>query len=148
MTNRPVLICYDDTPEAQRAVETAAALFGPRSAVVLNVGSVLTVSESIAVSEATVSVSEFMALNESSAKEIADTGAERALELGFEATSRSLLGEPTWQSINDVAADIDAWVIVMGTRGLHGAKEFFEGSVSHGVAQHASCPVLVVPPEA
>jgi len=35
-------------------------------------------------------------------------------------------------------------LIVMGSRGLHGIKEFFLGSVSRGVLHHAPCSVLVV----
>ena len=35
-------------------------------------------------------------------------------------------------------------LIVMGSRGLSGLKEFFLGSVSHYVAQHAEVPVLIV----
>ncbi len=35
---------------------------------------------------------------------------------------------------------------MLGTRGLSGFKSMVLGSVSHGVAQHAHVPVLVVPP--
>jgi len=35
-------------------------------------------------------------------------------------------------------------LIVLGARGLSPIKEVFLGSVSHGVATHAQCPVLVV----
>ena len=35
-------------------------------------------------------------------------------------------------------------LIVIGARGLSKMKEFFLGSVSHGVTTHAPCPVLVV----
>jgi len=35
-------------------------------------------------------------------------------------------------------------IIVMGSRGLGGIKEFFLGSVSHRVADEAPCPVLIV----
>jgi nucleotide-binding universal stress UspA family protein len=45
----------------------------------------------------------------------------------------------------DIADEIDAAVIVMGSRGLTGAQELFEGSVSHQVAEHADRPVLIVP---
>jgi hypothetical protein len=37
-------------------------------------------------------------------------------------------------------------VIVLGSRGLQGAREVFEGSISHQVAEHAGRPVLIVPP--
>ena len=32
----PILICYDDSPDAVRAIEPAAALLGPRRAVVVD----------------------------------------------------------------------------------------------------------------
>ena len=35
-------------------------------------------------------------------------------------------------------------LIVIGSRGLGGIKEFFLGSVSDRVADHAKCPVLIV----
>ena len=44
----PILICYDGSPAAVRAIETAAALLGPRRAVVLDVASSMTVAESFA----------------------------------------------------------------------------------------------------
>ena len=33
----PILICYDDSPDAVRAIEAAAALLGPRRAVIVDV---------------------------------------------------------------------------------------------------------------
>ena len=41
---------------------------------------------------------------------------------------------------NDVA------LIVIGARGLSAFQSMILGSISHGVVQHATCPVLVVPP--
>ena len=43
------------------------------------------------------------------------------------------------------AEDVDASVIVIGTRGLRGLKSMVLGSVSHAVISHAGLPVLVVP---
>ena len=65
---------------------------------------------------------------------------------GFNAEVRADLAAPTWQGIVNVADEIDAAVIVLGSRGLGAARELLEGSVSHEVAQHAGRPVLIVPP--
>ncbi|TLS37958.1 universal stress protein [Pseudalkalibacillus caeni] len=35
-------------------------------------------------------------------------------------------------------------LIIMGSRGLGGIKEFFLGSVSHNVLQRSHCPVLII----
>jgi nucleotide-binding universal stress UspA family protein len=47
--------------------------------------------------------------------------------------------------IVEFAQDKEVDLIVIGSRGLHGDKgAMFLGSVSHRVASHAKCPVLVV----
>jgi nucleotide-binding universal stress UspA family protein len=51
-------------------------------------------------------------------------------------------GRPV-DSILHVAETEKVDLIVMGSRGLGGFKEFLLGSVSSGVLHHASCPVLI-----
>ncbi len=51
------------------------------------------------------------------------------------------------QQIVQVAEDIEAGLIVMGSRGLGGLRRALMGSVSDSVVRHAHCPVLVVRPE-
>ncbi len=46
-----------------------------------------------------------------------------------------------------IDAGKDADMIVLGSRGVGGFTRLMMGSVSSQVAQHAHCPVLIVPPE-
>ncbi|MEJ2242719.1 MAG: universal stress protein [Candidatus Bathyarchaeota archaeon] len=46
--------------------------------------------------------------------------------------------------ITEIANSQDFDLIVMGSRGIGGIKEFFLGSVSDRVADKAHCPVLIV----
>jgi nucleotide-binding universal stress UspA family protein len=148
MDDAPILICYDGSDAAGRAFHAAAELLGPRRAVVLDVGPIMTTAESYAALSSVVPGNAFEELNEDDALTRARAGAELAREAGFTAEPRADLAAPTWEGIVDVADEIDAAVIVIGSRGLSGAKEVFEGSVSHQVAEHARRPVLIVPPPA
>jgi nucleotide-binding universal stress UspA family protein len=47
--------------------------------------------------------------------------------------------------ILDAAKEVEADLIVMGSHGMSGVKEFLLGSVSHKVLKHARASVLVVP---
>ena len=88
----------------------------------------------------------FEQLNEDDALGRARAGAERARAAGFDAKARATVEAPTWQGIVDVAEELDAAVIVLGSRGLKGLQELAVGSVSHDVARHSGRPVLIVPP--
>ena len=146
MADAPILICFDGSADSDRAIEAAAALLGPRRAVVVNIGPILTGAESVAALSSVVPGTAFEDMNTDSAMEKARAGVVRARDAGFEAEPRTELMEPFWQGIVDVADEIDAAVIVIGSRGLKGIREQFEGSVSHEVAEHAGRPVLIVPP--
>lgn len=52
-------------------------------------------------------------------------------------------GSPV-DAIIDVAGDENADVIVVGNRGMAGAKRFVLGSVPNAVSHHAPCHVLIV----
>ena len=112
----------------------------------LDVGPVITQAESLAPLSPVVPGAAFEQLNADDALARARVGAERARNAGFVAEARAEVEAPTWEGIVDVADEIDAAVIVIGSRGLNGPRELFEGSVSREVAAHAGRPVLIVPP--
>ena len=145
-TRAPVLICYDGSESARAAIQVAADLLGSRAAVVLDVGPMLTASESIAMASSVVPGNAFVELNEYQAQTVAREGARLASAAGFDARPHTKLAACTWDGILAVADELDAPLIVMGTRALSPGRELLAGSVSHEVVVHAHRPVLVVPP--
>ena len=59
-------------------------------------------------------------------------------------TVKAVHGFPVDELIN---ASNDAEVIVLGSRGVGGFNRLMMGSTAGQVAQHAHCPVLIVPPD-
>jgi nucleotide-binding universal stress UspA family protein len=146
MEPHSMLICYDGSTEAERAIDAAAALLGPRHAVVLDVGPIMTFAEAVTETSSVVPGNAYHDLNKADALRRAETGAEYARRAGLTAEPRAELWASTWSGIVTVADQIDATVIVIGSRGLSGLQERALGSVSHDVASHARRPVLIVPP--
>jgi nucleotide-binding universal stress UspA family protein len=144
MSDEPILICYDGSEGARNAIAVAGGLLGGRQAVVLDVAPLQEVAEAYAAMGSGVGGLDRLALDTAAAR--ADEGAELARAAGFRARGRAELESPTWLGVVDVADEIGAAAIVIGSRGLTGIRSFFEGSVSHDVATHAGRPVLVVPP--
>jgi nucleotide-binding universal stress UspA family protein len=64
-------------------------------------------------------------------------------EAGIEARAVAGIGDPA-DAIVDEAGEWGADLIVVGTRGLGGARRLLLGSVSTKVVHHAPCDVLVV----
>ncbi|WP_113703960.1 universal stress protein [Nonomuraea lactucae] len=140
-----VLIAYDGSDDAKAAIAFAGTLLKGRRAVVLTVweravlapaGLMMAVGHSPAEDEA---ISRAMA-------ELAAEGAELAEQAGLDATPRVELDPiAVWSSIMDVAEEIDATLIVTGTRGRGELTSLLVGSTANRVLHHASRPVLVVP---
>ncbi len=65
---------------------------------------------------------------------------------GVVAEAHFRMGRPD-EAIVAVAEEIEAGLIVMGSRGLGGVRRALIGSVSDSVVRHAHCPVMIVRPE-
>jgi nucleotide-binding universal stress UspA family protein len=67
----------------------------------------------------------------------------RKVKPKLKVSTKLLEGRPS-SMIIEAAKEGNFDIIVMGSRGLGGIKEFFLGSVSDRVADEAACPVLIV----
>jgi nucleotide-binding universal stress UspA family protein len=78
--------------------------------------------------------------------------AERLLDqvvvtAGLDAERRTAVGVPA-ERLAEIADEVDAELIVVGSRGRGAFKAAFLGSVSNALVGVARCPVLIVPPGA
>ena len=72
-----------------------------------------------------------------------DGAVGRAKQQGVEAEPYPREGDPA-DAILDVAEEIKADLIVVGNKGMTGAKRFLLGSVPNKVSHHAPCAVLII----
>ena len=71
---------------------------------------------------------------------------ERLSGRGVEVETLLEIGVPS-QTLVRMAKELDAALLVIGTRGLTGLSHLLLGSTAERVVQHAECPVLTVHPE-
>ena len=147
-----ILICYDGSADAQSAIDRAGELFAEQPATVLTVwepfiAMMMRSGAVIGLLAQTVKGDEIDAASEQAARERADEGVERARRAGMNPQPRTVArGAGTIaETILSVADEVEAAVIVLGTRGLTGLRSLWLGSVSHAVLQHADRAVIVVP---
>ncbi len=72
-------------------------------------------------------------------KDAADT----VKEAGVEVQTHAREGDPA-DAILDVAEERKAGLIVVGNKGMTGAKRFLLGSVPNKVSHHAPCSVMII----
>lgn len=76
------------------------------------------------------------------ARRAVDKAMRIAIDANVDADYEIVDGSPV-EAILDVARNLDAWFVVVGSRGRGAVQGALFGSVSHGLVTHADRPVLV-----
>jgi nucleotide-binding universal stress UspA family protein len=150
MSQGPVLFAYDGSANARVAIEHARGVLEAGPAVVATAWTsfeeaspgVLHVLPKHMIGEAVGTLDE---ANRETAEALAAEGSELASVAGFDAEPRAVrAGGPFFAALLETADELDARVIVAGSRGRSSFAATVLGSVSTGLLHHTRRPVLVV----
>jgi nucleotide-binding universal stress UspA family protein len=150
-----VVIGYDGSPVAERALEEAAGLLAPRTAVVVVVWEAGRAFEApvwsiptVDVPVPTVDLRTAFELDQAAyaaAERTAQQGAGRARSMGLPAESLVVADEVSVaDTLVRVAEEQDAPAVVIGAHNHGALSEVLLGSTSRDVLRRAPCPVVVV----
>jgi len=149
----PIVIAYDGSSAARRAVAAVAKLLPSRRTLVVTVWEAALAHAAAApkpAATATPVVDPSAGLDvdsdlRASAQRVSDEGAQLARSLGLDAEPIATVDASAVAStIVELARRHDAAAIVVGSRGLSGVRARLEGSTSKDVVKRAPCPVIVV----
>jgi nucleotide-binding universal stress UspA family protein len=146
--NKPVLFCYDGSDGSKTALAAAVEVIKPADAVVLVVWMPAAVQLARAGSflVAIPNEGEIDEQEEAAARQIAEDGAAGARKRGYNASARiARANESVARTIDKIAKEIDAGLVVCGQRGRGAIGSAVLGSVSHALASHTKRPVLIAP---
>ncbi|WP_369831019.1 universal stress protein [Corynebacterium sp. 13CS0277] len=148
-----MLIAFDGSEEARRALSSAARLLRPRAVDILTAFEPLHKQAARAAGGAGMKQADWTQIagdDPAYAEALAtcQEGVALAEELGL--VARAHLVESTtaiWSAIVDAAEELKPDVIVTGTRAVTGIRSLWQSSTADNVMNHAGLPVFIVPPE-
>jgi nucleotide-binding universal stress UspA family protein len=143
---RPVILCYDGSPEAAEAIAHAGELLRGRPAIVVSAWKeILEETLSTAMTRPVADLVDANKRERESAEQFATQGVRLAERAGFRAQPLVVKADgPLWEAIELVAEEHDAKLVVCGT-GRSGIKAALPGNLASALVNHASRPLLVVP---
>ncbi|QLY30876.1 universal stress protein [Nocardia huaxiensis] len=148
-----MLIAYDGSENARRAVEYAGRFLAADRAVVLTAWEPMVRQAARMSGLSGVMQPEWVTDEEIEdvafvdAKTINSEGVRLAKLAGLNAEARTVECTTTiWNAIVEVADELDVDIIVAGTRGATGIRALMHSSVADAVLKHCHRPVLMVPP--
>ena len=146
-----ILIAYDGSEGARAAIAHAGRVVRAGSAVVATVWSPFHETapaplRALPSSLAREAIADIDTATRQHAEDVAAEGVELAAAAGIAAVAKVVsTPERYFRALLDLADELDAPVIVMGSRGRSPISAAIMGSVSTGVLHHGRRPVLVVP---
>jgi nucleotide-binding universal stress UspA family protein len=150
----PVIVGFDGTPAAERALREAADLLAPRPALVVVVweaGRAFEVAtlpvKALEMPPAALDVRtafEAETAAYQAAQRLAEHGAALATQAGWEADALAVADDvPVAETLVRLARELDGQAVVIGAHGHHELRKLVLGSTLSGVLRRAPCPVLV-----
>jgi nucleotide-binding universal stress UspA family protein len=151
----PILIAFDGSDAARRAISETAELFPSRPVLVATVWeaglaytSVLSPMPEAGLQAVPMDIAAAEKIDEeleARARRVAEDGAEQARSAGLEAEALAVAGDvDPADAIVEIARERQVAAVVVGSRGLTGLRARLEGSTSREVLKRASQPVVVV----
>jgi nucleotide-binding universal stress UspA family protein len=145
---KPVLFCHDGSDGSRTALTAAAEWIKAADVVVLTVWTPASIQLARAGSfiVAIPNEGEVDAQEAATARRVAEEGAAAARSRGYNASARiAQATESVAKTIDKIAQEIDAGLVVCGQRGRGTIGSALLGSVSHALAAHTKRPVLIAP---
>jgi nucleotide-binding universal stress UspA family protein len=157
MPSGPVVMAFDGSPAALRALHEAAGLLAPRPALVVVVWEAGAAYDLATIPSAGLDLppaqldlrtaAELDLALYAAARELARRGAAVARSRGMPADALAVADEKTVsETLVRVARDVDAVAISAGRHGHGALYTVLVGSTTEDLLRHAPCPVLVGPP--
>jgi nucleotide-binding universal stress UspA family protein len=146
----PVILCADGSHHSTAALAAGVALLDPATPLV--VVTVMaepdpTLVTGSGMAGGVMSPEAFDQLEREAGEDATDIASQTKAELGLDrAETRVLQGDPA-TAICQLASELDAAAVVIGSRGHGGLKRAVLGSVSDHVVRNAPCSVIVTGPK-
>ena len=137
-----IVVGTDGSATADKAVAHAAALAALTHAH-LHVAMATPAIPMLAAPDMVIATPEWATATEQATRDALSKSAEIATQAGVEVTTHQLAGDPA-DALLTLCENVGADLLVIGSRGMHGARRFLLGSVSSRCAHHADRSVLIV----
>ncbi|GAA4822022.1 MULTISPECIES: universal stress protein [Tomitella] len=148
-----IVIAYDGTENARRAIRYAGRFLAAERAILVTVWEPMVRQAARMSGLSGMMQPDWLPDDDTEdiahveAREVAEEGLQLAAEAGLTAEARCIeSGTTVWTTIVEIADELDADVIVTGTRGTTGLRSLIHSSTADQVLRHSHRPVMIVPP--